>query len=158
MAGVVLAIDPGPVRSAWIVYNPETRGIRSFAITSNDELLPSLRRVSSDVEAVVIEKIESFGMAVGWEVFETVYWSGRFAEAVDPVPVFRVGRKAVKSNLCGDQRAKDANIRAALIDRFGGTSAIGTTKQRGPLYGVSKDVWAALAVAVTFADSRRVAA
>ena len=104
--------------------------------------------------SVVIEKVEGFGMAVGAEVFETVFWSGRFAEAAHPLPVHRIGRKAVKLHLCGTHRAKDSNVRQALIDRYGGKdTAIGRKASPGPLYGVSGDVWAALAVAVTFADT-----
>ncbi|MBV8782506.1 MAG: hypothetical protein JO353_14005, partial [Phycisphaerae bacterium] len=53
-------------------------------------------------------------------------------------------------------RAKDGNIRQALIDRFGPTKerAIGKKKSPGPLYGMSGDCWSALAVAVTYADQR----
>jgi len=59
----------------------------------------------------------------------------------------------VKLHLCGSARAKDTNIRQALIDRYGGSAAIGKKAAPGPLYGVSKDVWSALAVAVTAADT-----
>ena len=59
-------------------------------------------------------------------------------------------RRAVKLALCGDSRAKDANIRQALIDRFGGSAAIGRKAAPGPLYGISRDVWSALAIAVTY--------
>ena len=70
-----------------------------------------------------------------------------------PLPISRIGRKAVKIHLCGSMRAKDPNIRQALIDRYGGSSAIGRKATPGPLYGVAGDVWAALAVAVTHADT-----
>jgi hypothetical protein len=53
-------------------------------------------------------------------------------------------------------QAKDANIRQALIDRFGGSkeAAIGTIKRQGPLYGVKGHEFAALAVAVTWIETR----
>jgi hypothetical protein len=101
-------------------------------------------------DVVVIEKVESYGMAVGAEVFDTVLWAGRFAEAAHRVPVVLLPRRAVKLALCGDSRAKDANIRRALIDRFGGQAAIGRKASPGPLHGISRDVWAALAIAVTY--------
>ena len=101
-------------------------------------------------DVVVIEKVESYGMAVGAEVFDTVLWAGRFAEAAHRVPVVMLPRRAVKLALCGDSRAKDANIRQALIDRFGGSAAIGRKAAPGPLYGISRDVWSALAIAVTY--------
>ena len=65
-----------------------------------------------------------------------------------------VYRKDVKLHLCGDLRAKDANIRQALIDLFGPGKerAIGKKKTPGPLYGIRKHEWSALAVAVTYHD------
>ena len=147
---MLLAIDPGTERSAWVTYN----GLpRQFGIEENDELLDVLRHHDSHgrlagVDTVVIEKIESYGMAVGAEIFETVFWTGRFSQAA-LVPVFRLPRREVKLQLCDSVRAKDANVRQALIDRFG---PVGTKKDPGPLYGIKADIWAALGVAVTFAD------
>jgi Holliday junction resolvasome RuvABC endonuclease subunit len=160
---IVLAIDPGPTRSAWLVLRAagdQYDGVTAFATWTNDELLRAirLREFTSELTHVVLEKVESFGMAVGAEVFETVHWTGRFAEAADfrEHEVGRIGRKAVKIHLCGSMRAKDANIRQALIDRFATSSqpAIGVKRRPGPLYGVTGDVWSALAVAVTWADTR----
>jgi hypothetical protein len=158
MADVRLAIDPGPMQSAWLVLGPGG-GIRAFGIWPNERLRQLLRWddldeiLAPEVDRIAIEKVESFGMAVGAEVFETVFWSGRFAEAFYPALVERVTRRAVKLHLCGSARAKDPNIRQALIDRYGGSSAIGKKAAPGPLYGISKDVWSALAVAVTAADT-----
>jgi len=151
---VRLAIDPGPERSAWLVHDSADDGVRSFGIWSNDLVVGLLRdhALAADVTSIAIEKVESFGMAVGAEVFETVYWSGRFAEAARPLMVERVSRRAVKLHLCGSARAKDPNIRAALLDRYG-AAARGTKAHPGPLYGIANDVWSALAVAVTAADT-----
>ena len=152
---IVMAIDPGPVRSAWLAIEDDE--IRNMAISLNRELVDLIRSdiPAGPVDVLVIEKVEGFGMPVGAEVFETVYWSGRFAEAARPKPVERIGRKAIKLHLCGSMRAKDPNIRQALIDRFGGSSAIGRKATPGPLYGVSADLWSALAVAVSWADGAR---
>lgn len=104
------------------------------------------------VDALAIEMIASYGMPVGREVFETCVWIGRFIEAWGG-PYTLVYRKDVKLHLCGQPRAKDSNIRQALIDRYGGKDrAVGKKATPGPLYGVSADVWSALAIAVTFAD------
>lgn len=142
----ILAIDPGSARSAWLRFD----GVRpqGFGISANDILVRALRRGGLP-DVVVIEKVESYGMAVGAEVFDTVWWAGRFAEACQRVPVVMLPRRAVKLALCGDSRAKDANIRQALIDRFGGSAAVGRKAAPGPLYGISRDVWSALAIAVT---------
>ena len=143
----ILAIDPGSSQSAWLQYDGTRPG--AFGITTNDMLVRALR-TGRLPDAVVIEKIESYGMAVGAEVFDTVLWAGRFAEAAHRVPVVMLPRRAVKLALCGDSRAKDANIRQALIDRFGGSAAVGRKAAPGPLFGISRDVWSALAIAVTY--------
>ena len=143
----ILAIDPGTIRSAWLRYGGSRP--QGFGITANDVLVRALR-TGGLPDVVVIEKVESYGMAVGAEVFDTVLWAGRFAEAAHRVPVVMLPRRAVKLALCGDSRAKDANIRQALIDRFGGSAAVGRKAAPGPLYGISRDVWSALAVAVTY--------
>ena len=188
----ILAIDPGPERSAWLVVveadpeapagkltfgelHPGASGSASttsawlvwdcrlqvithptnMGIVPNAQLLDLIRLFHGFGDAVVIEQVASYGMPVGAEVFETVYWSGRFAEVAYPVPVHRLTRKAIVTHLCGSVRAKDSNVRQALIDRFGGKEkAIGRKGSEGPLYGIHADLWSALAVAVTFADSQ----
>jgi hypothetical protein len=150
----ILAIDPGTRESAWLVLRDGLPDI--FAIQANEELVRDLRTYDlfRMTDAVVIEKVESYGMAVGAEVFETVWWAGRFAEAVQPTPVVMLPRRAVKVAICHDTRAKDANIRQALIDRFGGKdAAVGSKAHPGPLHGISKDVWSALAIAVTHSET-----
>jgi len=143
----ILAIDPGSFQSAWLRFDDARP--QGFGITANDVLAKALRSGGLP-DVVVIEKIESYGMAVGAEVFDTVWWAGRFAEAASRVPVVMLPRRAVKLALCGDSRAKDANIRQALLDRFGGSAAVGRKSAPGPLYGISRDVWSALAIAVTY--------
>lgn len=151
----ILAIDPGSARSAWLLL--ENGRPAGFDIAGNDHLLTMLRNwPHAAPSVVVIEQIESYGMAVGREVFETVHWSGRFDEAVrvhGGILPIQLPRRAVKLAICGNSRARDANIRQALIDRFGGVAAVGRKAEPGPLYGISKDVWSALAIAVTYAET-----
>ena len=143
----ILAIDPGSAQSAWLQFDGTRPG--GFGITANDVLVRALR-TGGLPDVVVIEKVESYGMAVGAEVFDTVLWAGRFAEAAHRVPVVLLPRRAVKLALCGDSRAKDANIRQALIDRFGGSAAVGRKAAPGPAVRDRRDVWSALAIAVTY--------
>lgn len=161
----ILAIDPGYTRSAWVEYR-EGQPV-AFATEPNDEVLRVIG--ASSAQLLAVESIASYGMAVGAEVFETCVWSGRFIQRWldehDWVPeldgilpdesVRRVYRREVKLHLCGQSRAKDPNVRQALIDRYGPGRelAIGRKASPGPLYGVSGDVWAALGVAVTVGDS-----
>lgn len=155
---MLLAIDPGPTESAYLVFVGTC--VQTFGKVPNDDLVAHLPGLlaSGIADHVAIEMVESFGMPVGREVFGTVFWAGRFAQAALPWHHTLVPRSAVKMHLCGSKRAKDANIRAALIDRFGGSAAIGKKAHPGPLYGISGDVWQALAVAVTWHDTHEEAA
>ena len=144
MTAALLAIDPGPEHSALIRWDGAAISIKQYA--GNAEILSLLRDRSGCAEPLVIERIACYGMAVGAEVFETVFWSGRFAQAYGVELVSRIARLQVKLHLCHDSRAKDANIRQALIDKFGKP---GTKKEPGVLYGIAGDLWAALALAVT---------
>ena len=147
---VVLAIDPGPTESAYVMWSGDQ--VLAYAKVRNDNLVLLLLNPPREVEQAVIEKVASFGMPVGAEVFETVYWSGVFAHAFGLARVDRITRNEIKNHLCHSSRAKDGNIRQALIDRFGGPAAIGKKASPGPLYGLAGDTWSALAVAVTFWD------
>ena len=155
---IVLAIDPGNTESALVLYDADARVVLGHAKHDNETALVDLRSRTAELRDahLAIEMIASYGMAVGAEVFETCVWIGRFVQAWWPRPWTKVYRREVKAEVCGDSRAKDANIRQALIDRFGPGKerAIGTKRSPGPLYGISADQWSALAVAVTFAAQR----
>lgn len=146
----ILAIDPGCTESAWIAYDGN---VLEFGKEPNSQLLQRVRIPQRHLNHLAIEMVASYGMPVGKEVFETVLWIGRFIEAWGGQPHggqhTLIYRKDVKMHLCGSMKAKDGNIRQALIDRFGPP---GTKANPGGTYGISKDVWSALAVAVTYSD------
>ena len=149
---MILAIDPGTTQSAYVLWDGAR--VRSAEILPNDlmNLLVDGSAQLGNVETLVIEQIASMGMAVGKEVFETCVWTGRFMQSwlSEREDGFRrIPRLEIKVHLCGSARAKDANIRQALIDRFG---IVGTKKNPGPLYGVKSHIWSALAVAVVQFD------
>ena len=146
----ILAIDPGPIKSAYVVLNDDL-SLKKFGMEENDLVLAIIDTACFEhFEHVVIEMIASYGMAVGKDVFNTCVWIGRFTQEasrfVEPKYIYR---KEEKMNLCHSMKAKDGNIRQALIDRFG---PVGKKKTPGWFYGVSKDVWAAVAVGVTYHD------
>lgn len=149
----ILAIDPGPSKSAWLVWDTATKRIDAHFYDDNADLLRVLPQRPHEADMLAVEMVASFGMAVGKEVFETVFWIGRFVQAWR-MPFARVYRMQVKMHLCHNSRAKDANIRQAILDRFGGRdAALGKKNSPGPLYGVSGDRWSALAVALTYSES-----
>jgi len=148
----IIAIDPGPKESAYVVM--ENGEITEKGIEENSNLRDILDdRLDSPCgyeHDLLIEMVASYGMAVGKDVFETCVEIGRFIEAWGG-PYKLVYRKDVKMHLCGSTRAKDSNIRQALIDLYGGSKekAIGKKANPGPLYGFKSHLWAALGVAVT---------
>lgn len=149
----VLALDPGPTKTAWLVWDDKAKQIAGKGIEPNEVVLGHFMGIEfddfPDHEVMAIEMIESMGMAVGKEVFETVFWIGRFCQ-ISIAEFNRVTRRAVKLHLCGQSRAKDANIRCALLDKIG---PVGTKKNPGPCFGVSSHLWSALAVAVVFCET-----
>ncbi len=152
----ILAVDPGSEQSAWVVYDPVARRLHGFGIVPNHDMF-AVMGARAAAEAMVIEEVQSYGMAVGKTVFDTVFWAGRFAQFWDGIGgAFHLyPRRQVKLELCGQARAKDGNVRQALIDRFGPgkRAAVGLKACPGPLYGVKKDIWAALALAVAWCDA-----
>lgn len=148
---IILAIDPGTVESGWCEYCDGS--VIDSGVFDNGDMLEKVANSFADILA--IEMMASLGMAVGKEVFETVRWTGRFQQAWrDPDAVKLVYRSEVKMHLCGSMRAKDGNIRQAIIDLFPATGGgkvrqIGTSKAKGPLYGVASHAWPALGVALT---------
>lgn len=154
----VLAIDPGPIKSAIVVWDGGIQQkIFDIGIMDNEDIKYSLSFHSiAHIEnyKMVIEKVACYGMPVGESIFETVFWSGRFAESF-PGEVDRIKRKDVKMHLCGNVRAKDSNVIQALVDRFTPfekNKGKGTKKNPGFFYGFKKDIWQAFALAVTWWD------
>ena len=114
----IFAIDPGNEFSAYCIMDDEYK-LDSFAKLSNRELMEVLLSRLNDVDLVVIERMQSYGMPVGKETFEACEWIGRYAqEAEKKVPVEYIFRQEEKLWICHDTRAKDTNIRLALIERF----------------------------------------
>ena len=147
----IVAIDPGTNESGWVLFRHGK--VIASGIDTNQAVVAMVHGNEWGADTLAIEMVASYGMAVGKEVFRTVWWSGRFAQAWlqspstqgDPVEVYR---QEVKLHLCRNPKAKDANIRQALLDLLGPQ---GTKKAPGPTYGIRSHEWAALAVAVTVA-------
>lgn len=168
MINNILAIDPGPEQSAvvrltagWTVQHYGT--LRNPIVMA---LLDGSTGLTHEQTILVLEEMQSYGMPVGREILQAVFWSGRFVQAwIDSPWIVRptdatdddsrwalISRPRIKGILCHDASAKDANVRQALIDRFGVSkkAAVGTKLHPGSLHGVSGHAWSALAVAVAW--------
>lgn len=160
----ILAIDPGSTESAYVIY--EEGMVHSFAKVEN-KVLVAMIVIIGQAPVMAIEMPACYGMAVGKSIFETCRWVGIFQYAFGLERTYLVYRKSrniedgidsVTMHLCKNTRAKDSNVRQAIIDRYPATGGgkcpqIGVKKNPGPLFGVSADVWAALAVAITFDET-----
>ena len=155
----ILGVDPGTTHSAYVLLTPE-RTVKHKAVDmSNEEFLGFIYTFADSgfntETELVIEMPEARGMPVGKDVFETIYWVGRFCEAWfgkgDGV-FHRAYPRDIRSFLCGTTQAKKGNVRQALIDIYGKP---GVKKAPNLNYGedgtkegkMKTHMWSALAVA-----------
>jgi hypothetical protein len=150
---IVFAIDPGTTESAFALWD----GVKIWDIDKvpNGEMFSHLRAYwGAGNTVLVIEQIRSYGNAMGQSTIDTVFWSGRFAEAWQG-EWFLLPRMEVKKHLCHNHQAKDSNVIQALVDRFAygqPNKGKGTKKNPGFFYGFRADIWQAFALAVTAYD------
>ena len=155
----LLAIDPGNTYSAYCLMKSDYTLLDKGKVL-NADLLDYIAEHGSGVDIIVIEMIASYGMIVGEEVFETCVMIGRIEQLADMlhIPHTRVLRRDEKLYICYDSKAKDANIRHALIERFAQHDkqrGTGTKKNPDYFYGFAKDMWSAFAVGTVYLDKRR---
>lgn len=160
---IVTAVDPGTTESAYVVYDGQK--ILYKGKVKNEYLLHEIpvTLTSSDIpklahKITLIEMVASYGMAVGKDIFETVFWIGRFYNHWIPFSdVKRIYRKEVKMHHCNSMKAKDSNIRQALVDKYGKP---GTKRNPNPIYQdseikMSGDIWSAFAIATMYVESHK---
>lgn len=159
---IIVGCDQGYRQSAIVVFDGTK--ILHHQIVGNERLRIMFKIAGGgegftwldDAKAIlVMEELQLFASSfgVGKEVFDSVFWSGRFAERWEPRPWARILRSKIRGHLQAS-KGGDAAVRASLINRFGPfkEDAIGNKKKPGPLYGIKADEWSALAIAVTYWD------
>jgi hypothetical protein len=184
----ILAIDPGTDKSGWVLLHdgiPFDCGISENANIFRDAGMWGTWGAEGKPH-LAIEEIRSYGQAVGQSTLDTCVWIGRFLRmwmqggpelslADLRAQSVLIPRKEVLLHVCNrGNRVTDANVRRALLDRFGGDAADkpfkkGSPKRgvpdrpEGPLYMIrakgGSHIWSALAIAVTrhdrYVDTRR---
>ncbi len=146
----IIAIDPGNVKSAWVLYDtllhrPITSGHEDNTAIVDSDLLSTWP--SSPVDLVVCEMLQNYGMSAGRSMFETALWVGEFrAKARANGLTFKMyGRPTIKGHLGAKN---DAEIRASLRGRLCSCGSGGACKKGCVMHGMNNDVRAALALAV----------
>lgn len=151
----IIAIDPGNEYSGAVLMDGDGRVIIPWTRIQNARLLRSLDvTYHHSVDEVAIEMPKARGMPTANQEFETCVVIGHFEHAFGIEDCRRIYRHQVKQTICGSMTAKDSNISAAIRDLYpqtggGSKPSVGTKAKPGPLYGVSKDAWQALAVGLT---------
>lgn len=163
--GVILAIDPGNKESGYVLVEYDENDITKVigrGKLENERLYEVMyntyKSYMTDEISIAVEMVQSMGMPVGKEVFDTCVWIGRILEYSDRYFMKNykfIYRADEKLTICGNMRAKDSNVRQAIIDRFAPgqpNKGKGTKKNPGFFYGFKADIWQAFAVAVTYFD------
>ncbi|HOK07702.1 MAG TPA: hypothetical protein PLJ03_11000 [Syntrophales bacterium] len=145
----ILAVDPGTYESAYVVWDGQK--VLAAGKVANEKMLELIGNPPWDIDRLAVERIASYGMRVGQEIFTTCLWTGRFVQMAETNKTewILIYRMDVKKYLVGSHMARDADIRRRLLDIVGPT---GTKKAPGPTYGIKGDAWQALALAVTAWD------
>lgn len=152
MTPLVIGIDPGTKQSAYVAW--DGRWIQEIGTEPNPQVAKYLRDVAQRTgrdTCVVFESVEPYGMPVGRETFETIFWTGRFfqiaRDTIGPRQVSRLPRRAVKKYLNLKPGSGDKQVRAALIQRYPSLQ-----DWHGQL---KSHTWAAFAIAVTWWNTER---
>ena len=175
MSSRIIGIDAGNNHSALVVYAPQCPKILDYALESNEDIAMRLKALRNENTGgsgpnrtrLVLEMVKSYGSPLGDSILETVFWIGRFVQiwtdtanmSYDLVP-----RKTIVNALIGHSQGGDSAVRQSLINYFANRGLYGPqgesfeagsdpkslTRKGGPLYGIKKDLWAALAVCVSY--------
>lgn len=161
---MIAAVDPGEKESGYVLLSDDLRVLQATT-WPNAQLLKeiaavraSLARASLAIELsrpFLMQRAGQKGAFFPSQLLHQAAWAGIFAASGELEDVSFYDRRAVKLQLLGRTNGGDAEIRQALIARYGGTraDAIGVKAKQGPLYGVTGDAWAALALAITHAEA-----
>lgn len=152
----LLAIDAGDIKSAYIIYDSEIKKVIEKNFLLNNDFINRIERLCFDrkIDEAAIEKLHSMGMPVGQTTFDTIFMNGRIYELLsrNGIEAKLYPRHDIKMHLCNSTRAKDTNIRMALVNRFGEAS---TKKNPHDTYNELTDkiyfgshFWSCLAVAM----------
>ena len=158
----ILSIDPDPNGGSWVLLD-ESGEVLDHGYQEQRGVLFNSIRAATGVVTVVVEGIQNMGMPMGNPTIETIKNIGEFRAACYGMALVTfddtLTRPKIKGALCGSARAKDSNVRAALLDLYpatggGATPQIGIKSQPGPLFGIKADEFAALAVGLVWLSLR----
>ncbi len=150
---LVMAVDPGPHESALVLYDPSNETVVGMELANNSAIEYTIS--CHQKTPMVIEMVGHYGkkMPVGKTIFWTCIWIGRFWKTHGQCDL--ILRKTVAAHVGGSARANDSKIIQNICYRYGAVdieTAKGTKNAPGPLYGMKRDLWQALALAITYTE------
>lgn len=158
---ILLAIDPGDVDSAAVLFDVRAWRPERFIVCDNEEMRRLIRVLGYD--AIAIEQTPPYTLStaaghnyVPSQVVTTAVEVGRFIECAAPREAALVSRLDVKKHLLGRANGNDTAVAEAVRAHYGGSTkaAKGTKAKPGPLYGIKgSHLYAALAVAITYLET-----
>jgi hypothetical protein len=148
---MIIGIDPGSTETAYCRIDNQYHILEAQKFP-NEEVAKMLKRCTSN-HHVAIESIQSYGMPVGREIFETCFWIGEYVRICKDMCLeyLLIPRPEYTRRICGVGKINDTVLRQALLLRFGGD------KKEEPLNSLkgSTDKRSAFAVAVYLLDTLR---
>ncbi len=149
---MIIGIDPGNAETAYCEIDNQYR-ILDVWKAQNEEVAKMLKRRCTSKHLVAIESIQSYGMPVGKEIFETCFWIGEYIRICKDMYLeySLIPRPEYARRICGVGKINDTILRQVLLLRFGGY------KKGEPLNSLkgSTDKRSAFAVAVYLLDMQR---
>jgi hypothetical protein len=156
----ILAIDPGPVESAWVMM--ENLKIVQSGKEECETLRKGLDHDYWDHDVLAMEEIVGRKWS-GREVTDTAFWSGRLCEA-SAASFTLINRSKIRWHIGQDKRTTDSKIITKLIERFTPdiyqqfvdkeltrNKMINAAREKY-FKGFTKDIWQAYALGVTWYD------
>ena len=149
----ILAIDPGPVESAWVLWDTKKHDFikplsgRNKGLEQNNKVIGMLPFLADgDIDLVAIEMISSYGLSVGRSTLITCCVVGQIIQKCmdNNIPFKLYGRPTIKGQIGG---RTDAEIRSSLRIRYG------ESRKGEKLEGVKNDIWSSLALAVALEEN-----
>lgn len=169
---LIYGIDPGPERSGFVAINHVSDG-ESFpqVLEADGEIHNGLVRTrireADPSVTVCCEVMSAIRATVDQNTFETCYAIGEFRNETKSRHMgiwIPIEARSVKRGIIGTVTGSSSLVMRELVKMFafGETdpakakrAAVGTVKHPGPLFGVSKHAWMALACVMVYLKSRR---
>lgn len=118
-----IGIDPGTTHSGYAVVDENYNIVKSDKVINEGEnSIISLLTDAKSTDIILIESIQSYGMSVGREIFETCFWIGEFRRFAKDrgMGYYLYPRPEYTRAVCGVGKVNDSVLWQSLKLRFGG--------------------------------------